>query len=345
MRWIDNRIELEEKKSPKKITGTRFATILGLNAWATPFAAWCEITRTYQEPFEDTIYMKAGRVIEPKICEYLRSTYFMNLKSPTDVYGADYFEKTRGDFFRDKAVFGGMWDFIGVEGYVVEVKTTKRVEDWADGIPMYYKLQAALYGYLLGYDKIVVTVSFLTEGDYITPDAFVPSVENTKIYEFRITEDFPNFKTDYIDPAMGFWYNHVLTGFSPAYDEKRDADILDALRTKTASVTNDKALKKLTAEADKLQAAIDKADARIAEKRARLKVIDDAVKKYAIGQFGEQDKRVKLDSKKYAWTFTRSDRTGLDTARLKKDLPDVYEKYQKSTTVYTLKKQQINEDK
>ena len=50
----------------KKITGTRFAAIMGLNKWTTPFNAWCAITRTYEEPFEDTIYTVAGKTIEPK---------------------------------------------------------------------------------------------------------------------------------------------------------------------------------------------------------------------------------------------------------------------------------------
>ena len=85
----DGRIKVDPPKKPKKLTATRFATIMGLNAWSTPFSAWCEMTRTYEEPFEGSIYTEAGKVIEPKICEYLRSRYFMDIKSPTDVYGPD----------------------------------------------------------------------------------------------------------------------------------------------------------------------------------------------------------------------------------------------------------------
>ena len=42
MEWLDgNKIQIIPPKRPKKLTGTRFATILGLNPWSTPFDIWC----------------------------------------------------------------------------------------------------------------------------------------------------------------------------------------------------------------------------------------------------------------------------------------------------------------
>ena len=347
MEFITNsRVKVDPPKKPKKLTATRFATIMGLNAWSTPFSAWCEMTRTYEEPFEDNIYTTAGKVIEPKICEYLRSRYFMDIKSPTDVYGPDYFKVTWGDFFSDVEALGGMWDFLG-DDFVVEVKTTKRVEDWkgADGKvepPIYYKLQATLYAYLLGFDNVVMTCSFLSDKDYINPENFVPSLENTVVIEFKVSEEFPTFKEDYVEPALKFWRDHVLTGISPEFDEKKDAEILKVLRKNTVE-PNDKDIAKLMAEADKLQEAIDKAESKLEEKRKRLKEIDDQVKKYMTGQFRDGDKKVEINSKKYTWTLTKSERNGLDNATLKKELPDVYGKYQKKTEVYSLKKSIIEE--
>jgi hypothetical protein len=95
MNWIDGHIVVDPPKKPLKITGTRFAAILGYNKWSTPFKCWCEITRTYKEPFVDTIYTAAGKVIEPKQAEYMKTSYAMyNLKTPTDIFGEDYFKKT-----------------------------------------------------------------------------------------------------------------------------------------------------------------------------------------------------------------------------------------------------------
>ena len=337
----DNRIKVDPPKKPKKCTATRFATILGLNAWATPFSAWCEITRTYEAPFEDTIYTKAGKVIEPKICEYLRNTYFMDIKSPTDVYGEDYFRKTWGDFFPDQKELGGMWDFLG-DDFVVEVKTTKRAEDWALDVPIYYKLQACLYAYLLGFDNVVMTASFLEDKDYANPELFEPSYKNTKIYEFKVSEAFPTFEETYVKPALKFWRDHVETGISPEFDEKRDAEILKVLRKNTVE-PGDSDIVKLIAEADKLQESIDKAEAKLEEKKKRLKEIDDQVKKYMTGQFRDGDKKVEIPGKKYTWTLTRSERNSLDSTALKNDLPDVFGKYTKKSEVYSLKKTLIEE--
>lgn len=336
----DNRIKVDPPKKPKKLTATRFATIMGLNTWATPFAAWCEMTRTYEEPFEDTIYTIAGKVIEPKICDYLKSRYFMDIKSPTDVYGPDYFKKTWGDFFPGSEGLGGMWDFLG-DDFVVEVKTTKRVEDWkgVDGKvepPIYYKLQACLYAYLLGFDNVVMTCSFLEDKDYTNPEAFEPNVDNTVVIEFKVSEAFPTFKESYVEPAMKFWRDNVLTGISPEFDEKKDATILKVLR-KNVTEAKDADIAKLMAEGDKLRASINKAESKLTDKKKRLKEIEDTVKKSMIGQFRDGDKKVEIGTKKFTWTLTKSIRNSLDSTTLKKELPDVFQKYTKETEVYSLK--------
>ena len=76
--------------------------------------------------------------------------------------------------------------------------------------------------------------------------------------------------------------------------------------------------------------------ARIEDKKKRLKEIDDTLKKYMSNLFRYGDKKVELNGKKYIWTLTKSERNGLDSTALKKDLPDVYGKYTKKSEVYTL---------
>ena len=201
MEWIDgNRVEITPPKRCKKLTGTRFAAVLGLDKWTTPFEVWCAVTRTYEKPFEDNKYTIAGKIIEPKVIDYLNRLYFGgSLKTPTDVYGEDYFQKTWGDFFPKDRVFGGMWDALayndkGEVESVIEIKSTSRVEEWADGkAPHRYALQACLYAYLLGVDHVVMVASFLEEKDYVNPEAFEPSVENTIIDEFLLSARYPQF--------------------------------------------------------------------------------------------------------------------------------------------------------
>lgn len=237
MEWLPSKqIKISPPAHPKKITGTRFAGILGLNPWATPFEIWCEITRTYEKPFLDTMYTKAGKIIEPKQIEYIKhgGWYMPGLRTPSDLYGEDYFKKMYGDFFHDQKIFGGMWDSILVDelenpNCVLEFKTTKRVEDWNGDIPIYYALQAALYAYLLGVDMVYMVVSFLSDSDYYEPENYKPDIHNTIVYPFEVSIHFPDFYNK-INFAIDWWKKHVQEGISPVFDEKRDAEILKELR-------------------------------------------------------------------------------------------------------------------
>lgn len=338
MEWINgNKIKVDIPKRPKKITGTRFAAIMGLNKWNTPFKTWCEITRTYEEPFEDTIYTIAGKAIEPKQAEYMTQSYYMpNLVTPTDKFGDNYFKVTRGDFFHDEPIFGGMWDYLNYDEdgkleSVLEMKTTKRSEDWADDIPEYYALQAALYAYLLGVDQVIMVASFLEDKDYKHPEAFVPSATNTIVVPFKISERYPDFE-DYIRVAEGWWRNHVLSGISPEYDETADADILKELRTNTLSPETD--INALITEGEALKEQIDKLSEPLTPLIKRLKTISDIVKEYGEGQFREGDKKVSLKGGRYSWDISKTTSTKINKNDLAAD--GLLDKYSTAETSYRL---------
>lgn len=324
MEWLDgNKIQIIPPKRPKKLTGTRFATILGLNPWSTPFEIWCEVTRTYQKPFEDTIYTIAGKTIEPKQAEYMKQTYFMsNLVTPTDIWGKDYFRQTYGDFFRESPVLGGMWDYLlyGKDGKpttVLEMKTSKRVEDWKDDIPEYYALQAALYAYLLGVDEVIMVASFLEPKDYDAPEKFVCSGENTITRPFKVSERYPDFEKKYVKPALKWWKDYVESGISPAFDERKDAEILKALRTNNLSPETD--MVALVKEAEDLKAKLDAHAAEVAEDEKRYKVLTDMIKKAAIAQFRDGDKKMSIAGSAYNWEVSRTSTTKIDKDAMKAD--------------------------
>lgn len=345
MIWTDDgRIKIDPPKRPKRITGTRLATILGLNHWSTPFSAWCEITKTYQEPFVDTIYTLAGKAIEPIQMEYMRSAYGMtNLRTPTDVYGENYFQKTWGNFFPDETVFGGMWDALlvdesGATTTVLEFKTTKRAEDWSDDVPEYYALQAALYAYLLGVDEVIMVASFLGEKDYSVPGKFKPCAANTITIEFKVSERYPDFDMT-IDMAVQWWQDHVETGVSPAYDEKRDANILAILRTNTLAPDTDIAA--LIAEGETLRQEIETVSVKIADKEKRLKIVTETIKQHALKQFRDGDSKVSFPGQRYNWSVCRSEAAKLDEAALKAD--GLYDKYLTTKPSYRMSVTEIKE--
>jgi hypothetical protein len=347
MKWLKtNQIQIAPPKKPKKLTGTRFASVLDLDRWNTPFKTWCAVTRVYEEPFVGNKYTEAGKVIEPKIIAYLNKVYFFgDLKSPTDIYGKDYFNKTYGDFFKDVSVFGGMWDALyyenGKVASVIEIKTTKRAEDWSKGAPEYYALQAALYAYLLGIDNVVMVASFLEEKDYEQPEKFVPSSDNTIIDEFCISERFPRFQA-HLERAMDWWNKYVVTGTSPAFDEKADADILKELRKNSISAEENTDIAALLAEGEALKAEIDGVMDSIAEKDKRLKVVTDLIKQNLLTQFRDGDKKVAVTGKAYEWVVSRTESTEIDKDALKAD--GLLDKYTKPKASYRITQSLIKKE-
>lgn len=346
-KFVAQHVEGTPTKKPKKITGTRLSSILGFDRWNTEFKTWCAITRTYEEPFVDTIYTNAGKVIEPKVDAYLNKTrFFGKLKTPEDIFGKDFFKKTFGDFYHDVPIFGGMWDALVYENgkptTVIEIKTTKRAEDWRDGPPIYYAVQASLYAYLLGLDDVIMVCAFLEPEDYEHPELFEPSIDNTITYPFKVSEMFPRFE-EYIDNAKAWWNAYVKTGVSPDFDPKKDKEILDALRT-TVMPAHASA-SELISKAESLSSAISSARTRekLDELEADYKAVCDQIKEIMSGEFKESDTKVTIDGATSRWVLTRSERTAIDKKALEAD--GVLAKYTTVSTTLTLKPQAIKEEK
>ena len=186
--------------------------------------------------------------------------------------------------------------------------------------------------------------SFLEDKDYEKPEEFIPTAKNTITVPFKMSERYPNFKAEYIDPALAWWHKHVVGGISPEYDEKADADILKVLRTNNLNPETD--IQEVIAEAEKLKAKIDKVNAdELDEDTKKLKNLNEQIKKYAMGKFRDGDKKVTLTGSTYEFSLSRSDSTEIDKDKLKAD--GLLGKYSTTKTTYTLKSNLIKkqEDK
>lgn len=338
--WKDGYVEIPTPKSPKKITGTRFAALLGYNKWQTPFKTWCEITRLYDEPFEDTKYTIAGKIIEPKQHEYMKTAYAMyNLITPSARFGADYFDKMHGDFYPDQKVFGGMWDALlvdenGKPTTVLEFKTTSRPEDWVSDVPDYYALQASLYAYLLGVDDVIMVCSLLMDRDYDNPAEFEPNIENTIYRQFKVSERYPQF--DAVIAKATAMYNRLEV--SPYYDEDKDKDVLKALRTE--SLTPDTTIEAVLAEMAELKAKLDEFAEQTKPLEKAYKNCQDKIKALAMKEFKSNVNSVVMTSKSLTVSVDKSVRAEVDKNKLKED--GLLDLYTVNKEIYTLR---VKEDK
>lgn len=97
---------------------------------------------------------------------------------------------------------------------------------------------------------------------------------------------YPDF-AEKVAQVEQWWADHVDAGISPVFDEKKDAEILKALRTH--NLTPDTDIDALIAEAEGLKTEVDKATAAIADKEKRLKEINDIIKEHAMKHYTQDD--------------------------------------------------------
>lgn len=339
---LNDHVEIEGIGKSKKITGTRFASILDLNAWSTPFAAWCDMTKLYKEPFEDTIYTIAGKIIEPKIIKYLNDeVYTGRVVDPETYFGKDY-AKMRFDFFPQEPIFGGMWDAVvvnkntGKPRAVIEIKTTKRAEDWQNDVPLYYKLQAMLYAKLLNVKQYVFAVAFLDDDIYKDPSQFIASEDTVKVMTFELDDDLISKNMQF---ALEWHENHINRPISPCFDEKKDADILKELRTNRVEASE--TIEDYLATIDEIKPIVEANDLKMKEYTDRLKAAEDGLKAELEKRFTDQDNTVAVVTNLYEFRVNRSikEEQVFDEKRFKKEHPDLYIEYSKTDKKVTVRKQ------
>ena len=345
-------IELVEKpKRFKYLTGTRFASALGLSPYSSPFQIWCECTRLVTPPFEETIYLKAGRTIEPLQREYV-SKKFPNIVGPEEYFG-DIFEQVRWNFFKDEdKPFAGCWDAVSTKdnhrdiAMVVEFKTANDPRKWDKTIPVYYLLQGGLYAKLLGLDRVLFVASFLDKLDYAHPEQFVPNEDNTIMVVKKLKDILIELDGEYLtiddvlEKAKEFWDRYVVTGISPEFDEKLDKEYLDIIRT--SQPINDNSLEDLCDRAKELSQEIEqlKENSGLNSKEKELKIIEDNIKKGLMDSL--QDGETKTSCKQYKLSGTVSYK--FNEKLFKEKYPKKYEEFVEEKTTYRLSKIKL-EDK
>ena len=327
-------------KQHKLLTGTRFASCLGLNPYSSPFQIWCECTKLVVPPYEETMYTKAGKIIEPKQREYVSKT-FPNIKGPEEYFGNVY-EIYRWNFFDDKfKPYGGLWDAVSTKSngkdiaMVVEFKTANSAAKWVDGPPIYYLMQGALYAKMLGLDKVLFVASFLSPMDYAHPEEFVPNETNTTMVVKKLKDIVLEVDGEYLsfdelyDRGLGFWNDYVLTGISPEFDEKLDKEYLDIIRA--SKPANDNDLTTMCVEAIKIAKDIKSLEVSsgIKVKKDELKVLEDAIKKSMIDNNLDRCDKYKLK---------RDVKLKFNEKALEKDNKALYNKYCEESISYTLSK-------
>lgn len=342
----------EPPKQRLRITGHRFASVLGLNQYQSPFGCWAEITKLVKLPFEDNKYTIAGKTIEPKLIDVVRKK-FPNCVSIEEYYGNNIDKYRWNNFVDDSHIFGGIIDAVATKEdlktitAIVECKTSSKPHLWANNnVPIEYLLQGCEYSYLKGLDRVVFICAFLQEADYNHPEKFVPTEENTilvvkKLKDVRI--QMPNGEIITFDQAIEYcekwWEDHIETGISPEFDEKLDKEYLDIIRT--SKPINDNSLEDLCEKAIQLEDQLNelKETYNINELEKELKTLQDNIKQGLIDSLQDGETKTSCGSYKLSGSVTKK----FNSTQFKKDHPKTYDKYCEETITYRLGKVKVEE--
>lgn len=324
-----------------RITGHRLSSVLGLNKYQSPFGAWCEITKLVKLPFEDTKYTIAGKTIEPKLIEYMK-TKLPNIMSIEEYYGNVFEEYRYNNFKDDSNVFGGVIDCVSTlpdkktMTAILECKSSSKPQDWAnDKVPVDYLLQGALYSYMKCLKEIIFVCCFLEDIDYAHPENYQVNDNNTIIRIVKLDDLVFEVNGEYLNIegcmqyATEWWNKYIKTGISPTFDEKLDKEYLDIIRATDAVQDND--LLKVCDDAFKLAQEIKNAKLvnGIDEMEKRLKLLENSIKKEMIDKSIDNCGAYSL-SHKVSFKF--------DEDRFMEEHEDLYKEYLNENQSYTLSK-------
>lgn len=241
-------------KKFKKITGSRFASVLGKNKYCSPFKIWTVIVGIYREEMDPTLAM-VGQIIEPKIRQYVVDKLNINFK----VYNP---KEVNWDIFKDNNIFGGIPDgepinHLGNVDYtnnqpMLEIKTSSydslayekvngslRMKKEPNGLPVVkeprkkylswfdqqtnelvvnleYQYQLGLYLYLRNVSNGLFAISWLYPKDYLDPNNFNIEEHEVKLCDFSV--NLSKFAKE-VDKAKEWYNKYVIGGISPIMDE------------------------------------------------------------------------------------------------------------------------------
>lgn len=241
---VDNGHIVTDGSVKNKITGTSMAGILGVSPFTTPFQIACALLGLGREDISRKPEVLVGQALEGEIIRYAGTVYSKyGLFETAD----EIFEKREGDHdswesdFADD-VFAGHVDGIVMDknngNYILEVKTSKNYDSWANGVPEYYYWQIALYNEFVPNtqkDKAYVLLGLTSEATMRDINSWVANEKTVTMFEMPIDREEVQKK---IEEVREWYAKYILNGITPDHDptNPKDVALYDHLVNITADV-------------------------------------------------------------------------------------------------------------
>ena len=284
----------------KGIGGSDVAAIMGLSAYSTPYQVWLDKTQGIHEDISEKPAIMWGNILEPVVGEH-----YMDCHPDRHVRRVNAIARSIERPWAQASLDYEVHDPELGWG-VLEIKTAgwRREPDWEEGVPTYYLTQVAHYLSVTG--RPFADVAVLIAGqDY---------------REFRVMRDEEDVAT--VNAAVDeFWHECVERGEAPDVGAPDNRHVFEAHPDPTDGYVSltDPAVSGVLAQWLTAKADLDDA-------RERLEHYGAILKK-EIGDSKGFETRTGL------LTWSRLERTYIDTGRLRSERPDLIAEYQSKRQV------------
>lgn len=279
--------------------GSDIGTMLGLNVYKSPYQLWLEKTGQIEAPdISDKIAIQVGNELEDLVARiFTQQTGKAVQRDNKTHYHKDY------PFLLaniDRKIVG--------EKALLECKTTSAFnkQQWEDDeIPASYIMQVQHYLNVLDYDKAYIAV-IIGNHDFVWKEI----QRDDELIEM------------YTKEAIKFWNENVLKNVAPEVDgslaTKEALNLADyeAINTLPMYKAQDEQIEQISV-----------IKSQIKELNTLQTELENKIKSYMVEHDAEG-----LESDKFKVTWKEYSRTTIDSKKLKKELPEIYEQYSKTTS-------------
>lgn len=288
------------KLRKSSIGGSDAAVILGLNPWRSQYTLWAD-KKGFIAPVPDNEAMRIGRDLEQYVAERFCEATGKKVRHRNAMLLHDDYDFISANV--DREVIG--------ENAGLECKTTNAFakSDFEGGeVPLYYYCQCMHYMAVMGYEKMYLAVLVLGKAFYW--------------FEIERNEE----EIEALVASEANWWNKYIAGDEVPEIDGSDStsatlrELYPESRQNSIALYGDEGLIEQYKQAQKKEKEYKDMAAEYKNKIAAL--------------MGENDEAV-LNG--YTLTYKSQSKTSLDSKALKADLPEIYDRYKKTTTSRVLR--------
>lgn len=286
--------------------GSDAAAIMNVSPWKTQLDVYNSVLGLTAN--EDKPWLKAGREAESSVLRQYESYSDAKIEA----------EDVKISHGKHPFLVGHLDGVTGRGTIYVEAKTTRQsVEEWKGVIPLQYKCQVAFYRALGG--EGVQCVDIPVWHSFYDPKE---TIKKFQVYTYWKDEGFERLL---IDSMVNFYANHIVKKIPPNPRTLGDIKKCYSISTPGESLMVDA----------KTQNALFRMETLNEEIKKREKETEEL--KFQVQVFMGSVERLENEAGKTLATFKSSQRTSLDEKKIKEELPEVFNKYSKTTNLRTFK--------